>query len=153
MSKAVSTTTTAASPLPSTSRRRLLAGSGFATALAAIGLTASPAPSSAASLAPTIPTDNPDSALFAACSRCVAAWDAIVAMPPGQEDEVWEALAAEWHDAVDAVSLIPARTRIGCKAKARVLILEMDDSGADDGDRERRLAWRLAHDILLGAMA
>ncbi len=49
MSKASNTATTvAAAPtpgLPSTSRRRLLAGSGFATALASIGLPAAAAPS------------------------------------------------------------------------------------------------------------
>ena len=38
MSKAISTTTTTASTLPSTSRRRLLAGSGLGVALAIVGL-------------------------------------------------------------------------------------------------------------------
>jgi hypothetical protein len=64
MSKAIATTTTAApittSALPSTSRRRLLAGSGVGAILAGIGLPA---------VAATPAVAHPDAILIAACNE------------------------------------------------------------------------------------
>ncbi len=97
--------------------------------------------------------DHPDAPLIAACAAAIAVWDRIEAMPPGQEDAVWDAAGAEWHDAIKAVTFIRARTALGRKAKARILILEMQGSPPPaKGDQERLLAWRLAHDVLLGAV-
>ena len=68
---------------------------------------------------------HPDADLFAACAGAVAVWDEIDAMPGGQEDEVWYELSDRWADAINAVTDCRARTKAGCKAKARILILEM----------------------------
>jgi hypothetical protein len=96
---------------------------------------------------------HPDAALITACAAAEAAWDEIEAMPRGQEDEVWEALSRRWNDAIAAVTNMRARTGAGCKAKARILLLDMEDQEPGEIDRSGRLAWALARDVLLGSMA
>ena len=159
MSKAISTTTTEALPLPSTSRRRLLAGPGL-TAIAAVFAL----PSLAAPISPATSPNHPDAALLAMCATFAGLTASIRRMNAAETCD-WDDLTAtniEWHDTLEDLSDMRPVTLAGAQAKAQAVVaaFELDvPSGIsstveDDSEPHEWAAWRLLHDVLaLGGAA
>ena len=164
MSRATSSTTTSVSVttpgLPLPSRRRLLAGSGLAAALATIGLSS---PLASASAAPPVTSatslEHRDAALIIACLAFEAAETALYGLPDGAPDNLHLAALDRYHDAYAAADAIRPVTLAGLQAKARVvksglLMMDVDEENEDATEWDVRGAWRLVQDLLaLGAVA
>jgi hypothetical protein len=150
MPKATSTTTTAAPTatpaLPSTSRRRLLAGSGIGAILAGIG-----APAAAAT--PTVP--HPDADLIATCAEHVVnreAYNASGGELDLDDDPLWLAYARSR----DAISDARPQTMEGLRAKAmaaKAEAIEPDGRELIGGGPHEYWAWDIVNDLASGRIA
>ena len=106
-SQAITTAVPANAPLLSpTSRRRLLAGSGFGAALAAIGLPAAAAFVRGSEPAGASLASHPDAALLAACTAFMATRDALYAVPDSKPDSEHDAALDRYHQTYGAVDSI-----------------------------------------------
>jgi hypothetical protein len=160
MSKASNTLTTATAVstpgLPSTSRRRLLAGSGLATIAAVFALPVAVPPVCAAPFAPAMSPDRRDAALIAACATFFEAEKAMYALPDKSPDEEHTAALDRYHEAYGAVEDIRPSSLVGLKAKTRVMMSGfemMTASGIgstveDSAEWQELGVWKLMHDVL-----
>ena len=145
-----------ATDTPTTSRRRLLAGSAAGTITAAVGLSVKAAPV----FIPATSPDHPDAALIAACMVFMTASEAVnrkLAEPCDSIDWNADAEFLAEDNAFERVLTFRAKTLVGAKAKARAIIatLEHDvpqcpgETVEDVADFTQLSGWNLAHDILL----
>ena len=151
MSRAIDRTTT--------SRRRLLAGTGMAAIAAALALPVVVSP-----VIPTTSPDHPDAALLATCATFAELTASIHRINAGTACD-WDELTTinlEWHDTLEDLSDMRPTTPAGIQAKARAAIaaFELDvPSGIGSTVEEHAqpheyAAWRLFHDVVqMGAVA
>ena len=136
-----------------TSRRRLLAGSGLATIAGAIGLPATVPPAT-----PATSPDQPDTVLLATCATFAQLTTSIHRMNAAAVCD-WDELTAvniEWHDTLEDLSDMRPVTLAGIRAKARAVIaaFQLDVASGlgstveDHAEPHDYAAWRLLHDVL-----
>ncbi len=131
---------------PTTSRRRLLAGSGVGAILAGIGVPAAAAPATA----------HPDADLIRICAEHIANWEAYNAGPDCggdcEDDPLWLA----YERTRNAISNATPRTLDGLKAKAFVAKTEaIQPNGREytDSGPQAVWAWDLVNDLVSGRVA
>jgi hypothetical protein len=126
--------------------------------LAAVELLSPRAPAAAAPL--FIPASSPelrDAELITACTVFFRAEQDLYAAPDTASDEVHQALLDRYHDGYQAVLAMQAKTLIGAKSKARVVIsgLQMQvphflgDTVEDCAEWHVLGTWRLLHELLV----
>ncbi|MBL6458834.1 hypothetical protein JMJ55_26230 [Belnapia sp. T6] len=143
--------TTHTTPSPGGDTPAVLARRGI---LASLGVLAAGAADAAAGLSAPV---EADAKLLTLCTELTrhqaetigleAPYYTVVAGPPEELHAMLDERDGRYHDLIEAIYVLPARTIEGLQAKARIVLALTDNKGRPLGPDDR-VPWSLARDLL-----